>query len=360
MEKKKEFIINVLFFGLIIAIVYAVCKFLLPALTPFLIAFLIAALIQIPARRLAKGREKVRTGLSVLFCIAVYAAFFLFVISVGVKAVQLATDAALAAPSFYRDTISPMFSEVSDWAEQKVASVDAEASKEVGGVFTELSQEMGQYISEFSVKAVKWLSGGVTEIPNFVIKLVVTIVATFFMAADFPRIIGFCQKMLPEKWRGKTQHACAYVKNVAVIYLRSYSLLFLMTFTELCIGLLLFRIPHAFLIALGIAVFDILPVLGTGGILLPWAAILFVLGNIPLGIGILLLYLVITAVRNTVEPKIVGKQIGLHPLATLIALFAGLELVGVIGVIVFPVSLALLTGLWREKQQDSAEADAQT
>ena len=143
--------------------------------------------------------------------------------------------------------------------------------------------------------------------------------------------------------------AQSYVKNVLFIYLRSYSLLFLITFGELCLGLLIMGIPYPVLIGLGIAVFDILPVLGTGGILLPWAAILLIMKNHGLAFGILLLYLVILVVRNMLEPRIVGKQIGLHPLATLAALFLGLKLLGLAGLIIFPVALTVVVNFTKEE-----------
>lgn len=86
----------------------------------------------------------------------------------------------------------------------------------------------------------------------------------------------------------------------------------LLTFAQLWAGLWLLRIPYAGWISFGIAVFDILPIVGTGGILLPWAAVSGFLGNYSLAAGILILYVVITVIRNILEPKIVGKQIGLH------------------------------------------------
>lgn len=121
--------------------------------------------------------------------------------------------------------------------------------------------------------------------------------------------------------------------------------------------MLILRIPYAVFVALAIAVFDILPVLGTGGILLPWAVVLIIIGNVPLAIGIFVLYVVVTAIRNTIEPKIVGRQIGLHPLATLIAMFIGLKFFGIIGVFVFPVTLAILAnmeknGMFYRKEQE--------
>ena len=129
------------------------------------------------------------------------------------------------------------------------------------------------------------------------------------------------------------------------VYIRSYSLLFLLTFTELTIGFLIFQIPHSLLVAVLIAIFDILPVLGTGGVLIPWAVILAVIGNYPLAAGILILYVIITVVRNSVEPRIVGKQIGLHPLLTLIAMFTGVSLAGLPGLILLPMAVMIFVNM---------------
>ncbi len=345
MEKKKNFIINVIFYAMIGTAAFGVCKFVLPALVPFLIAFLLAALLQMPAKKLGKESEQRRRIAAILLCGAFYAVLFFIVIILGTKAVKGIGGMVVAAPSVYNEKIVPLIGELAASLEEAVSSVDAAASQQIEGVFTEISQNMGQYISDFSVNAVKWLSGGVTGIPGFVVKLVVTVVATFFMAADFPKITAFFQRRIPAGKEAAVKKGVDYMKNVIFIYIKSYSLLFSLTFVELSIGLLMLRIPYAILLALGIAVFDILPVLGTGGILLPWAVILLVMGNVPLAIGIVVLYIIITAIRNTIEPKIVGKQIGLHPLATLIAMFIGLKLFGIAGMIVFPVALAVLVNM---------------
>ncbi len=139
--------------------------------------------------------------------------------------------------------------------------------------------------------------------------------------------------------------AAAYAKNVLFIYLKSYSLLFLLTFAELSVGFLIMRVPYAVMVAIAVAVFDILPILGTGGILLPWAVGLLLMGNLPLAAGIVTLYIAITAIRNVLEPKIVGKQIRLHPLATLIFMFVGLKVLGIVGMIAFPVAFSILVNL---------------
>lgn len=348
MENKKKFIVNILFYGLIVLIVYAVCKYALPALLPFLIAFVIAAALQKGAKKLSGGVEVRRKLFSAFLCTVFFVIFFFIVIFLGTRAVKAVANLAVSAPSLYNEKIVPLLGELSDWLEQKTASVDPGMSGEVEEMFKNLSQNMGEYISDFSVKAVKWVSGGVTGIPGFIVKLVVTVVSTFFMAADFPKIMVALKRLVPEKWRGNVEQGGEYIRNVVFIYIRSYSLLFLMTFAELSIGLLILQIPYAVPIALAIAVFDILPVLGTGGILLPWAVVLFALGKVPIGVGILVLYLIITVIRNTVEPKIVGKQIGLHPLLTLIAMFAGLKLFGIVGMLVCPVGLAVFVNLKKD------------
>lgn len=357
MEQKKSFIIRVVYYAVIALIVYAVCKYLLPALMPFLVAFVVAMLIRWPTVRLSKENVKRQKILAILFSALFYGIVFLAVILMGAKLVQSLVDLAVSAPTLYRDQIVPLLNEFSDWVSLKLSSVDAEASAEIDDFLTQVSNNMGQSVSEISVTVVKAVSGSVTGIPSLVVNIVITVVATFFMAADYPQLREFILKLLPQRAAERADRAVAYLKNLALIYSRSYLLLFLLTFSELTIGLLILRIPYAVLVALGIAVFDILPVLGTGGILLPWAVILFAMGKVPLGIGIVILYLVITVIRNTVEPRLVGKQIGLHPLATLIALYVGLKLIGFAGVIIFPVALAIFVQVRKDNttEQDPSE-----
>ena len=177
----------------------------------------------------------------------------------------------------------------------------------------------------------------------------IMVVASFYMTADYDKNLEIARKYLPEKAKRVIRDVRKYGWNTLKAYLKSYFLLFLLTFAELTVGLLFLRIPYAVFIALGIAVFDILPVLGTGGILLPWTVVMLVLGDYPMAVGILLLYIVITVVRNSLEPKIVGKQVGLHPLITLIAMFVGLQLGGLPGLIAAPMSIVILVNMEKER-----------
>ncbi len=119
----------------------------------------------------------------------------------------------------------------------------------------------------------------------------------------------------------------------------------LITFVELSIGLLILRVNNAIPVALGVAVFDILPVLGTGGIVIPWSLVSFLTGNTFLGVGLLILYAVITIIRNFIEPQVIGDQLGLNPIVSIISMYLGFVWLGVGGMILMPISVQTLLTL---------------
>lgn len=344
-EKRKQFLVNLAYYAAIGFFLVAGCKLILPVLVPFIIAFFVAALIQIPIRKIGKRFPKWKRVMSVACCVFIYALFFALVMLLGVKLLQGAGNVIVSLPALYNEKIVPVLGELADRLELAAASVDVGISQKIEEIFREFSQNVGQYVSGFSVSAVRMLSDGATRIPGLIVKLVLTVVSTFFMASDFDGLIGAAKKVMPSEKEAAAGRILDYTKNVLLIYIKSYAFLFLLTFVELLVGFLVLRIPYAVLLALAIAVFDILPVLGTGGVLLPWAVVLLVMGNMPLAVGLAVLYIIITVIRNIAEPKIVGKQIGLHPLATLIFMFVGLRVLGIVGMFLFPVALSLLVNL---------------
>lgn len=351
MERKKKFIVNVVFYALILVLLWVGFKYLVTPMVPFIIAFFVAALLQIPIRKFKVPPEKKKL-VSIIFCVIFYGILFLLAAWAGLKLLDGLENLIRRVPYLYDTTIVPVFETISEYLEESMDNVHPSVAKTIENSFNQMTNNLGSYVSSFSVKVVQILSGGLSGIPGFVIKLVITVVATFFFAGDYEGILAFFKKFLTPKQETLVRKAKSYVQNVLFIYLRSYTMLFLITFGELCLGLLILGMPYPVLLALGIAVFDILPVLGTGGILLPWAAILVIMKSHGLAFGILLLYLVILVVRNMLEPRIVGKQIGLHPLATLAALFLGLKLLGLVGLVAFPVALTVLFNFSKEELRD--------
>ena len=139
----------------------------------------------------------------------------------------------------------------------------------------------------------------------------------------------------------------SYLTDTLFVVIRSYTLIMLLTFVELSILFTVFGIQKAFLKAVIIAIFDIMPILGTGGILIPWFVISFALGHTAQGLKLLVIYAIVTVVRNYVEPRIVGVQLGLHPIITLVSMFIGLRLFGFWGLFGLPVGISFL---WKQQR----------
>lgn len=186
------------------------------------------------------------------------------------------------------------------------------------------------------------LSSIVRSIPSFVLFIMVTVISGFYFCLDVSVFHGFVRRILPQKLSATLPKVKKRVLSVAGKYLRAYVLILLMTFCQLFIGFGIMRISYSFLLALVISFVDILPVLGVGSVLVPWAVFSFVSGRWNVGVGLLIIYGCVTIVRQIAEPRIVGGSIGLHPLATLASMYAGLKLLGVSGLILGPVAAIVI------------------
>ena len=138
-------------------------------------------------------------------------------------------------------------------------------------------------------------------------------------------------------------------------YLRSYLLLLLITFIEMLVGLFLLRAPYPLVMAIVIAVLDLLPVIGVGIVLVPWGVWSFVIGKTPFGIGLLVLFAFHTVLRQVIEPKIVGKSLGVHPLLTLVFIYVGYSVFGIVGLLLVPIFTVLVDIILENKKQNPDE-----
>ena len=350
-EKKRQFIINTVFYAIIICLVLIVCKYLVPILLPFILAFILASVLVIPAKKLAGKNSKIRRFCAIIVGVIFFVLLFLGIAFLGVALVDWFLGFLEFIPRLYQDEILPMLNFLYLELAERLTFAEPELTAKINGVFQNFIGNIGNFISSFSVNAIKAVTSGIAGIPGLIIKLILMIISCFFFLLDYDKIMAFFVSLIPKGKEKNFETIKWYVTNTLLVYIKSYSLLFLMTYVELSIGFQILGIPYAPIIGLMVAVFDILPVLGTGGILLPWTVVLLVMKNIPMGIGMFVLYLVITVIRNTMEPKLVGKQIGLHPLATMISLFVGLKVVGFWGMLIFPTTLAVLSSMKKEIQE---------
>lgn len=358
MEAKKRFIVNVMFYGIIVVIITLAFKYVLPIMVPFIIAFCVAALLQIPVRRMKIRAASLRRLASAALCGVFYAIVALIVLLLGSRMINEIGALLSAIPKLFSNTILPLLDQAFNELETTVLPYDTTLASMIDRVATNIIQQITSWVTSFSGSALLRVTNIATAIPGLLVKVIITVISTFFISLDYDTVIGFLKRLIPKGRKELVDTSLHYTRTMLTAYVKSYSLLFCLTFFELSIGFSLLKIPYAGVLAITIAVFDLMPILGTGGILIPWALILFAIGNYSLGLGILALYIIITAIRNTLEPKIIGKQVGLHPLATLIAMLLGLGLFGLVGLLAFPVTLAVFTAMQRTKLERAAEAAA--
>lgn len=344
-EKRKRFIVNLLYFGLIALLACLAIKYGYGLLSPFLLAFFIAYLLKTPAKFIARKTKLPYKPVSLLLVLLFYGTAGVLISLLSIKLVTSVTGFVATLPAIYSGEIEPALAAFFSGIEQTVFRMDAALVATLNNLFTQFIQSIGDLVTNLSVKAVGSLSGYASSLPGLLIKMLLMVISTFFIAGDYDVLVGFVSRQLPEKACELLLHIKEYVVGTLFVCVRSYALIMAITFVELSIGLSLMGIKNAVLIALSISVFDILPVLGTGGIMIPWTIISALQGSYPMAIGLLVIYLIITVVRNILEPKIVGSQIGLHPIVTLASIFVGAQLFGVIGLFGLPILLSLLRHL---------------
>ena len=203
--------------------------------------------------------------------------------------------------------------------------------------------------------ALRGLSSLMAALPGLFLACGTTVLAVFFTLTAYPQVMAFLRRQLPARWRCRAGGVKASVLDTLGKWLRAECILLLVTFLQLLAGLLLLRQEYALLLALLIALIDALPVFGTGTVLLPWAAVLCVAGDVPRGIALAALYAVIAVVRSVLEPKVMAAQVGLPPLVALAAMYVGFRVMGVAGMVLLPLAVLVVkqlhdggfVGLWR-------------
>ncbi|MBO5845708.1 MAG: sporulation integral membrane protein YtvI, partial [Clostridia bacterium] len=184
--------------------------------------------------------------------------------------------------------------------------------------------------------------GVIKRTPRAFVACIVTLLSAFYFGMDFGGIRDGLIELLPERLGELVKESGGIFVKVIRRYGRAYLLIMLLTFVEVFVGLIVLGVDYALLIAVLVAIVDILPVLGAGTVLLPWAVVSLLIKNYQIGVGLLVLYGVITIVRQIAEPRIVGDSLGIHPIATLVAMFAGLSLFGVAGMLIGPFILMMI------------------
>ena len=339
---KRRFLVNAAYFAVIVGIVFLVFRYLLNLIWPFFVAFLFASLLM-PLIRWLTVKAHFKYNLAAALCLIV---FFALLGGIAVllmsRIITLTGEAVTWLPTLYGDTIAPGLENLSNNLEERVSP---EVAQMVNDAFPSVVSSIGSTVSSASMRIVTQLSGWVTKLPSRLLSTLICVIATIFMTLDYHRMTAFLLRQVPERPRHVISEARTTLSTVIRKYGRSYGIIMGITFLEILAGLLILRQKNAVLIAIAIAVFDIFPIVGAGMILGPWGIVSILGGSVGKGVGLLLIYVVEIVVRQVIEPRIVGRQVGLHPLITLISMFVGSKLFGGVGLLGLPITCAIVASL---------------
>lgn len=364
-QRKKRVIISIFYYAIILGLFYCFLKYAFGIFLPFIAAIIIAIVLQRPINFLTEKTHIKKGVVSTILVLLLVA-----VISTGI--VFLSTTLISAVKSFASfltskiDSLPSFMNTIQEWFFEKIKFLPDSAEKVIHNAIDTLSAKLtsvaasnsvnsatsGSAISGFNLSSLSAPITGIWSvakgIPSMLISIVVSIIAACFVTADYDSLKGFIVRQFKGEKRIALSKTKIILKDSILKLCKAYAIIIFITFCEMTLGLKILSWFNIYtggfvvFIAMITAVVDIMPVLGTGTIIVPWALYSFITGNVPLGIGLLVIYAFISVARQFIEPKLVAGQLGLPPFVTIMGMYLGLKLFGVIGMMIVPLAIILL------------------
>ena len=386
-ERRRAVLINVAYIALVLGAFYLFMKYAFWTVAPFMFAFVLAVALQRPTNFLSKKTHIKKGIVSVIAVLLIIALLATLVALVGARVVTEAKGLASTLGEWLKklpDYVKGWEESLYRLAEGLKSSVE-EAIKSLSDNLLLSSEERAALRTQNgeSSAGINLLSllkpslSGVwstaKQIPSILVGMLLFIIAACFMTAGYDGIVGFIKNQLtPQKRRTLSKTKKIVVSSMGKL-VKSYALIMLVTFFEMLIGLGVLKIigvyksGYIFIIAIIIAIVDILPVLGTGTVVIPWAVFSLINKSYGLGIGLLVIYACITVIRQIIEPKIVANNLGIPAIVSIMGMYIGVQLFGFIGIFIMPIMITVLKVLnddgvihiWRSSKKAAAQ-DAPT
>lgn len=347
-------------------------RLLFGVLLPFVLAWGLSLAVA-PAANALAGKTRVPRKVWAVLLLVLTLGLLIAGISAGVTRGIRELEELLAALLAEGDFAgSGESGEAFDWFGKITAGVGLFRRAEVGEKYEMFREEFNAMVGEMLSSLAGALSAKlpgmagklISAMPSAFLFVLVTVIAGFYFCVEPGQVGKFLTAHLPRRLAEKIPSLRARAKAVSLRYLRAYLLILFVTFVQLFIGFLILRVRYAFLLSLLVAVVDFLPVLGVGTVLVPWAIIELLRKNFYLGFGLLILFAAVTVLRQIIEPRLIGKSLGVHPLAALIAGYAGWRWFGFLGMALGPVAVLAVSAILRgraetnEKEKEEKEKNS--
>lgn len=334
-----SFVRKYLFFLCALVAAWLTIRYALPVLLPFLLGALLALAaepaVHFSTRRLHLPRWA-GAGLGVSLTLIVLVGLFWLFGSAVIREMGVLAQALPDLQDTARQGIDLLKNTVVTLSEKMPANLGGFLSDAAASVAGSSSTLMEQTV----LRLPGLLTSAVGKMSQGLIGLGTGLISAFLISARLPRLRQSLSAMIPASWRERFFPALSRIRRTLGGWLKAQSLLLLVTYAIVCVGFLLLRIPYGPIWAVLIALVDAVPMLGTGTVLLPWALVSLLQGSGLQALGLVGIFLLATVSRSALEPRLLGKHIGLDPLITLLAMYAGYRFFGFWGLILAPISAA--------------------
>ncbi|WP_347549324.1 sporulation integral membrane protein YtvI [Pseudalkalibacillus hwajinpoensis] len=351
-----KYVHRMLRFLLVIAIIilaiisfYYVWHLAYPFVIALFLAFLINPLVDLLERR-GKVPRAFSVALSILFLMGVLAALIALLVN---EIVQGVVYIANVLPGNFQEIVTfiedlfvthvmPLYNQLEDLFKDLNEDQQTTILDNIQSIGTTVTTTVTNILQA----VVEGIRSTIVSLPTILTVLIFSMLATFFISKDWYKFINWLKGKVSLEVQRSIGTVYKDLRKALFGFLKAQLTLISMTAVIVLVGLLILRVDYAITIAIIIGLVDLLPYLGTGAIFVPWMIYSFLTGNYGLTIGLSILYGIVVIQRQVMEPKVLSSNIGLDPLATLIALFVGFQLFGFLGLIIGPVLLVVLKTLF--------------
>lgn len=342
---------KIIFLISIFASIYIFVNYILNLILPFFIAFIFSIILE-PVANFFTVKVKAPRWFGSLMCILLILFVVLFV---GTNIISQIIEEAKSFSDSIPDFTSKI-TEVSNSFQLKFDDLFSFIPKDLKDSFSEIGINL---LNSFGVTLSNLLKNSsvniVTKIPSIMIALILTLISTFFFINDKKLISQTIARYTPLSILNNVKLVRKGMFTALVGYVKA-QLIIMSIMAVICIvSLYILKYPYALFVALIIAGFDALPLFGSGFVLWPWIAFSFFSNNYNMAIGLLITYATIFITRQIIEPRILGKQIGIHPLITLMSIYIGLKVFGAMGLFVGPLSIILAKTIFTSDATTNAQ-----
>lgn len=327
-----------------ILFLWLLLRYALPWLLPFVVAFVIARFLE-PVVRYMTERYGIKRGFaSALGTIVVITVLITITVTVIGRAVIELTAFVKDLPYLLK-SLSATLSVIGDRINSFISTAPPEIQDYLQQSLDGFANKSAELPSVLSGSVLTLLSSIARMTPKLVLFFFTCALSVFFISCGYEQVTAFLARQIPQSRRGVMRDFKNDLVSTFGKWVKAELMLSGITFIEMTAAFLYLRIDFAILLALLVAVVDALPVLGSGAVLIPWALVSMIGGNYKTSIALVVIFAANVIIRNILEPRLIGKQIGLPPLATLVAMYVGFCSVGVLGMLLFPIGLIMMKHL---------------